>query len=127
MKTNGKIARLQAAKAELSAALADLGYDDGNGKPKPELVKYPKVWSPVPDITCHRCKFWDLPVEDESLDAVITDVPYVKPWREEHLERFAQWCAQNSRKAHPWLPSTVKPDWMSAWQNSAGTYATSGR
>jgi len=49
------------------------------------------VYKPTPDIECHCCDFRNLPIEPGSVAAVVTDLPWDKPWVE-HIPVFAEWC-----------------------------------
>ena len=48
------------------------------------------VYKPTPDIECHCCDFRDLVVRPSSVAAVITDLPWKKPWVK-NIHDIAEW------------------------------------
>lgn len=53
----------------------------------------PVLYQPVPSIDCYHCDYRRLPLDAESVDAVITDIPWKEPWLR-HVPEFAKWCAK---------------------------------
>lgn len=49
------------------------------------------IYKPTPDIEAHCCDFRDLKVKPGSVDAVITDLPWKKPWAK-NIHDIAEWC-----------------------------------
>ena len=91
---NGKYERLLSLQAEVTQAYRDLGI---TGEPEPQsLVSHPveTFYQPVPGIDCHcPCDFRNLPVKAGTVDAVITDLPYVTEWLP-NVPEFSEWCAR---------------------------------
>ena len=70
-------------------------------------VPQPVLYQPTPNIQCWcPCDFRNLPVEPETVDAVLTDLPYVEDWLS-NAEDFARWCR------HVLKPGGVLVTWYS--------------
>lgn len=72
-------------------------------EPTPQPIVHspapPVIYQPLPGIECHcPCDFRNLPVQPGTVQAVITDIPYVREWLP-NVAELAQWCA-----------SVLKPD-----------------
>jgi hypothetical protein len=79
--------------------------------PKPEPVEQPvqtpELFQPTHDIACYcPCDFRHLPVDPGTVDAIITDIPYVREWLSNAAE-FAEWCR------HVLKPGGVMVTWYS--------------
>jgi hypothetical protein len=67
--------------------------------PRPKNTKRNKpmptgeIYQPTPHVSCHCCDFRNLPVEPESVTAVVTDIPYKEDWRS-NIPAFAEWCCR---------------------------------
>ncbi len=61
--------------------------------PQPVAPPPPALYQPTPGIDCWHSKFEQLPLGDGQADAIITDIPWKKPWLK-HAEDFAAWCAR---------------------------------
>ncbi|MGO9110086.1 MAG: DNA methyltransferase [Thermoguttaceae bacterium] len=81
---------------QLHALCERLGVTVPPVPPPPVVVEPtpqpPVLYSPTPGIKCYRCDFRQLPLDDASLDAIITDIPWGNKWLK-HVEAFAAWCA----------------------------------
>jgi hypothetical protein len=69
---------------------------NGNGKVPtvPQPAPVPVLYQPSTDINCYcPCDFRNLPVQPGTVQAVITDIPYVREWLP-HVSDFAEWCSR---------------------------------
>ena len=63
---------------------------NGNGAVKP-MLPTETIYKPCDGIECHLCDFRDLKVEQNSVSAVITDLPWSNKWVH-NIGDFAEWC-----------------------------------
>lgn len=62
-------------------------------KPAAPLAPKPVLYQPASGIECWCCDFRDLPVQPESVAAVLTDIPYERPWLP-NVAEFSEWCSR---------------------------------